>query len=94
MKKKLLCLTLALAMLLGLVACGNNNEPADTNNPDAPPADTNNPDEPTATPEGFQPLTYDEDEIYDLNFTEFLEYYDAALAANDTNERWAKSTSP
>ena len=90
MKKKLLCLTLALAMLLGLVACGNNNEPADTNNPDAPPADTNNPDEPTATPEGFQPLTYDEDEIYDLNFTEFLEYYDAALAANDTNERWAK----
>ena len=35
-------------------------------------------------------MTYDEDEIYDLNFTEFLEYYDAALAANDTNERWAK----
>ena len=58
MKKKLLCLTLALAMLLGLVACGNNNEPADANNPDAPPADTNNPDEPTATPEGFQPLTW------------------------------------
>lgn len=90
MKKKLLCLTLALAMLLGLVACGNNNEPADANNPDAPPADTNTPDEPAATPEGFQPLTYDEDEIYDLNFTEFLEYYDAALVANDTNERWAK----
>jgi len=59
MKKKLLCLTLALAMLLGLVACGNNNNaPADTNNPDAPPADTDTPNEPAETPEGFQPLTW------------------------------------
>lgn len=73
MKKKLLCLTLALAMLLGLVACGNNNNaPADTNNPDAPPADTDTPNEPAETPEGFQPLTYDEDEIYDLNFLSLI----------------------
>lgn len=89
MKKKLLCLTLALAMLLGLVACGNNNEPADANNPDAPPADTNNPDEPTATPEGFQPLTFDYDTLYDMAFGEFYEALSAAKTAPDSDSRLA-----
>lgn len=89
MKKKLLCLALALAMLLSLVACGNKNEPADTNNPDTPPADTNTGDDAPAEPAGFQPLTYDEDEIYEAAFGEFLDAYDEAKAATDLSTRWA-----
>lgn len=92
MKKKLLCLALALAMLLSLVACGgNNNTPADDQ-----PQDTNTPAEDNTTPDAepagdgeLVPYTYDEDEVYDAALGEFYETYMKAFDATNISERYA-----
>ena len=91
MKKKFLSLALALVMLLSLAACGgDNNTPAtDGNkNPDTPPTEDNNTGTP-AEPEGFQPMTYDEEEVYTKAFSEFEAAYAKAKEATDVNEMYA-----
>lgn len=91
MKKKFLCLILALAMLLSLVACGGNNndtpstpDPAPTTEPD-----TNTPAEPEDNGE-LVPYTYDDDEVYEAALGEFYTYYQEALEAPTVAERYAK----
>ena len=91
MKKKILCLVLALAMLLSLAACGgNNNPPADQpqDTPTDTPDDTDTPVEPAADGE-LVPYTYDEDEVYDAALGEFYETYMKAFETNNTSERYA-----
>ena len=88
MKKKFLSLALALVMLLSLVACGgNNNTPADDNKtPDTPPVEDNTPDTPDE-PAGFQPVTYEDNAVYDAVLGD---YYDALLEAQaclDDNDK-------
>ncbi|MDE7220313.1 MAG: peptide ABC transporter substrate-binding protein [Oscillospiraceae bacterium] len=102
MKKKFLCLVLALAMLLSLVACGgNNNTPTDTNNP---PADTNTPAD--NTPDDNAPADGgytgpdwaaidamdadgQSDALYDWNLGEFASYYAAAKTELDDLDKRA-----
>ena len=69
MKKKCLSLLLALALVLSLAACGGGNN---TPTQDPAPAPSDGAAEPSGEPAGFQPLTYDEDAIYEANFGEFL----------------------
>jgi len=77
--KKILALILALALALSLAACGGGK---DSEPPAQDPADTQQPadsqDSPDAEPAGFQPVTYDEDTLYETNFGEFYELYMAA----------------
>lgn len=95
MKKKFLCLALALAMLLSLVACGGNNNtppaddtqaPADTQTPDTP-DDTQTPDEPETV--SYKDASRDDAEIYDAVFGDFYEAYQAAAAEQDVPTRYA-----
>ncbi len=91
MKKKFLSLALALVMLLSLAACGGDNNPPATDgnkNPDTPPTEDNNTGTP-AEPEGFQPMTYDEEEVYTKAFSEFEAAYAKAKEATDVNEMYA-----
>lgn len=91
MKKKILCLVLALAMLLSLAACGGNNTPPADQPQDTPtdtPDDTDTPVEPAADGE-LVPYTYDEDEVYDAALGEFYETYMKAFETNNTSERYA-----
>lgn len=89
MKKKFLCLALALTMLLSLVACGgnNNNTPAANDTPDTPPAGTNEPatNEP-AGPAEFQPATFDYDEVYANGFPGFEEAMNLAKDSSNTSD--------
>ena len=93
MNKKFLCLILALAMLLSLVACGgNNNDTPSTTDQDPAPTDTT---EPTTTPsEGtvgeFQPTTFDYDTLYASAFAGFEDALNAAKdSGNTVDERLA-----
>ena len=86
MKKKCLSLLLALALVLSLAACGGGNN---TPTQDPAPAPSDGAAEPSGEPAGFQPLTYDEDAIYEANFGEFLEYYNTAKEAEDVDTRRA-----
>lgn len=95
MKKKCLSLLLALVMLLSLAACGGNNQTPAQDPSSTPPADAQQPSdepggEPAGEPEGFQPLTYDEDALYEANFGEFYEVYTAASEETDVDTRYAK----
>lgn len=87
MKKKFLCLALALSMLLSLVACGGNNDtpPAD-NTPEPAPAEDQTPAEPTTS---YKDATHDDDEIYEMVLGEFTEAYAQALASENESERFA-----
>ena len=93
MKKKFLCLVLALAMLLSLVACGgNNNTPSNDNQEPAPTTDDNNTPEPAPTDDGpaeFQPVTFDYDTLYEGAYGSFYEALTAAKAAPDNDSRLA-----
>ncbi|MBD5162303.1 MAG: peptide ABC transporter substrate-binding protein [Oscillibacter sp.] len=97
MKKKFLCLALALTMLLSLVACGGNNDtPAANPTPDTPPAENNTPstpdtpDEPAADaytgPDwaAIDAMDYEDasDAIYDFVLGEFADAYAVAKQAS------------
>lgn len=88
MKKKFLCLILALAMLLSLVACGNNNTPG--NDQDPPPANTDNNDATPPSDDGpaeFQPATFDYDTIYNNAFPGFEDRLAVAKDPNNTTDQ-------
>lgn len=102
MKKKLLSLVLALVMLLGLVACGgNNNTPADSKDPTPPATDDKTPDTPDTPdadaytgPDWAAIDAMDNDDqseaLYDWNLGEFETAYTAAKAElDDMNKRAA-----
>ena len=92
MKKKFLCLALALAMLLSLVACGgNNNTPADDQPQDTttPADDTTTPDAEPAAAGELVPYTYDEDDVYDAALGEFYDAYMKAFETSNVSERYA-----
>ena len=92
MKKfnKILCLLLAMAMMLSLVACGGSKN--DTTATDATaPADTN-----TAVVEYVNPGMkilgdYDElsETVYDVILGDFYKFYQQAFEAETVSERWA-----
>lgn len=83
--KKFLSMALALAMMLSLFACGNDN--AETSNPPAEKTDA----PATQAPEvvNYTELTHDSNEIYELVLGEFTEAYEKALAAGNESERFA-----
>jgi len=93
MKKKLLSLILALAMLLSLAACGGNNDTPST--PDQTPTDTpdttdTTPPADTTEPDTVEPLGYDEDELFELNFAEFADAYELGRTeVSNMSKRWA-----
>ena len=97
MKKKILCLLLALVMVLGLVACGGGNNSTNDGGPVNDTPDTpSNTDTPNDTPSGeggytgpdwaaIDAMDYDEasDAIYDWNLGEFADYYATAKSELD-----------
>ena len=89
--KKILCLVLALAMALSMIACGAKEEAAAPVATEAAPAATE-----AATEAGYvDPYAdiedYDElsSAVYEAVLGEFYEYYMAAQEATDTAERYA-----
>ena len=93
MKKfnKILCLLLALAMMLSLVACGGGNEPAETT---AAPADTTGAsNEAVEYVDPYADLADDYDAlseaIYNDVLGEFYEVYQASKEATNVSERQA-----
>ncbi len=82
--KKILALILAMTMVMGLVACGNQNEPVN----DQPPADNQQTPDDTQTPDepkvwdDLSSLEYNEQSatIYDESLSEYYEIYQEALA--------------
>lgn len=91
MKKKFLCLALALTMLLSLVACGGNNNPPAENNPPAPPAENtpSTPDTPDEPATSYLDATHDDNEIYEAVLGDFTSAYTKALATENVSERFA-----
>lgn len=89
MKKKFLCLALALAMLMGLVACGGNNTepPADEPQDNPPPVENNEPSEPE-TP-AYLSASHDDTEIYNMVMGEFYDALQTAKKAGSISERYA-----
>lgn len=103
MKKKIISLLLALVMVLGLVACGGNNNTADNDNntPNTSTDDNNNTPDPTPvetddrlaadvyTLDAFDQGVYDAEceEIYDQVLGEFYDAYQVALAEVDASTR-------
>lgn len=83
--KKFLSMALALAMMLSLFACGNNN--AETSNPPAEKTDAPATDAPEVV--NYTELTHDSNEIYEMVLGEFTEAYEKALAAGNESERFA-----
>lgn len=91
--KKILALLLAMTMVMGLVACGNQNEP---DNSQTPPNNTQTPDD-TPTPtepkvwDDLSTLDYDGQSavVYDEVLGEFWAMYQEALAeTEDVNKRY------
>ncbi len=84
--KKFLSMALALAMMLSLFACGNPG--ADTSNP---PADkTDAPEQSQGVQLGeFQPMTYEEQVVYDTALGEFYNAFMEAKKAVTSSERYA-----
>ena len=91
MKKKFLCLILALAMLLSLAACGgNNNTPAEPTDPTPPAADDTTTPSDDGTVE-FQPYTYDDETVYMAALGDFYEAYQKAQLSETQDELYALS---
>lgn len=84
MKKKFLCMLLALTMLLSLVACGGkDNTPAE---PDPPQDTTDAPSEDDTTPPedaAFAGYTYDDETVY---MNALGDYYDALNKAKESTD--------
>lgn len=94
MTKKILCLVLALAMVLSLVACGAKEEVAAPAATEAAPAATEAaPVEEAGYVDPYADVREDYDAlseaIYLDNLGEFLEYFEAAKAAETISERFA-----
>ncbi|MBQ9148168.1 MAG: peptide ABC transporter substrate-binding protein [Oscillospiraceae bacterium] len=91
MKKftKIMSLLLALVMMLGLVACANNEGNGDPTNG----ATGGNSGEPVVWSDPYADLAEDYDAqseaIYNAVFAEFTEAYETAKAAENLSERWA-----
>ena len=93
MTKKILCLVLALAMVLSMVACGAKEETAAPAATEAAPAATEAAAEEAGYVDPFAEYADDYDAlsqaVYDEVLGEFYTYYEAAQAATDTAERYA-----
>ena len=93
MTKKILCLVLALAMVLSMVACGAKEETAAPAATEAAPAATEAAPEAAEYVDPFAEYADDYDAlsqaVYDEVLGEFYTYYEAAQAATDTAERYA-----
>ena len=87
--KKFLSLMLALAMVLGLFACAPAADPNTSNPPASNPVEST---EPTGNPEPgeFQPMTYDDWEIYNNTYGEFYKALQEAKECVDIDEMFAK----
>lgn len=87
--KKFLSLMLALAMVLGLFACAPAADPNTSNPPASNPVEST---EPTGKPEPgeFQPMTYDDWEIYNNTYGEFYKALQEAKECVDIDEMFAK----
>lgn len=87
--KKFLSLMLALAMVLGLFACAPAADPNTSNPPVSNPVEST---EPTGNPEPgeFQPMTYDDWEIYNNTYGEFYKALQEAKECVDIDEMFAK----
>ena len=87
--KKFLSLMLALAMVLGLFACAPAADPNTSNPPASNPVESTEPTDKPANGE-FQPMTYDDWEIYNNTDGEFYKALQEAKECVDIDEMFAK----